>query len=138
LRDKPSFDDVELPEVVTSRIDGMTDAEWAARRERSERRFRAVFGAVLGGFVGLGVGLRAASGSYLAGALIIGGCVLLFSALLSRSGHDPDLDRTAWMLFPEWYLLEKLPLGVIVCFWIAAFALAALLAVALVAGLLRH
>jgi hypothetical protein len=42
--DRPSFDDFEAPPVVTTPIDGLTDEQWAARRQRGERIVRVVCG----------------------------------------------------------------------------------------------
>ncbi len=53
-QDNPSFDDVEVPEVVVTRIDGMSDEQWAARNDRQGRRLALAFG-VLGWIASLAV-----------------------------------------------------------------------------------
>ena len=136
MRDKPSFDDLEPPVVITTPIDGMTDEEWAARRERNERRWRIAFGVLLGALVGLFASLRTSfSGSLLATALVVAASIAIFAGLFAQQRHDV-LDEAAWLLFPEWHFVEKLPLWVLVAVWVAGVALAIILAAALLVGLL--
>ena len=89
MNDKPLFDDIEAPEVVTTPIDGMTDGEWAARNERQGKIIRRVFA----GAIGLAVGLVATSELaltsplyVLASWLVIFGVMLYVIALAER--HD--------------------------------------------------
>jgi hypothetical protein len=129
---RPTFDEIEAAPVATSRVDGLTDAQWIAREERRERNFRAVCGLVFGALVGaLSVwhwGLvRSRSG--LATLLVVGGSMALFAALFVQRRDREALGHAAWILFPQWSLLERLPLwaiaavfalGIVVVFTLAA------------------
>ena len=88
MRDKPSFDDVEMPELTTTPIDGMTDEQWAARNERQGRIIRRVCGVLVGLAVGSVLVSRFGTSSpyhLLANWLVIIGSVLLFVGLFERS-----------------------------------------------------
>jgi hypothetical protein len=128
VREKPSFDDIELPPVVTTPIDGMTDEQWAARLDRRERRWRMAFGAVFGTVVGT-LALfpvwpwtlwRVRPG--LSFLFVVAGCAILFAALFAQRRDHEALEHARWILMPEWYLVEKLPV------WVLALVLAAGLA----------
>ena len=87
MKDKSSFDDMEMPEVSTTPIDGMTDEQWAARNERQGRIIRRVCAVAAGLAMGLVVTSRfnlSAPYSLLASWLIIVGLVLLFLGLAER------------------------------------------------------
>jgi hypothetical protein len=71
MRDKSSFDDLEMPEVSTTPIDGMTDEQWAARNERQGRIIRRVCAVAVG----------------LASWFVIVGAVLYFVGIFER-GDD--------------------------------------------------
>jgi MFS superfamily sulfate permease-like transporter len=142
VRDRPSFDDLEAPAREASRIDGLTDEEWARRRLRSETRFRIAFGAVFGVVVAL-----LATWHWMlfdarfaqALALVVVGCVVLFATLFARRRDYDALDYAQWIGLPEWKFLEKLPLGLLAAIVAAALALAIALAVIVLgAALSRH
>ena len=117
----PWLDELEAPRL-DSPIDGLTDAQWVARRERRELAVRIAGGLIFGGVVGLlsvwhwGV-VRSRSG--LGTALVIGGSMLLFAALFAQRRDDAALGHAAWILFPVWSAIERLP-------WWAIFALLAI------------
>ena len=108
----PTFDALEPASVETSLVDGLSDAQWVARRERRERYFRIVCGVIFGGVVGLlsvwhwGV-VRSRSG--LGTLLVIGGSMLLFAALFAQRRDGEALGHARWIMFPEWSLMERLP-----------------------------
>ena len=108
----PSFDALEPASGEASPVDGLTDAQWVARREKKERTFRIAFGVIFGGVVGLlsvwhwGV-VRSRSG--LGTLLVIGGSMLLFAALFAQRRDNDALGHAAWIIFPEWSLMERLP-----------------------------
>jgi len=133
----PSFDYVEPASGPPSRINGLTDAEWVARRERRERFFRIVCGVAFGGVVGsLSIWhwgflrLRSETGTL----LVVGGSMLLFATLFAQKRDDAALGHAKWILFPEWALAERLPWWAIVAILAACvavlFTLAALVLVA--------
>lgn len=140
MRDKPSFDDVEPPSIVTTPIDGLSDAQWAARLERRERRWRMAFGALFGAGVGTfavfpswpWVVSRARPG--LSFILVVTGCAVLFAALFSQRRDDEALEHAQWILMPEWYLVEKLPMWSLVLILSVGLALVIFLFGALTAG----
>jgi hypothetical protein len=115
----------------------MTDAEWAERRLRSERRFRFVFGGVFG----LVVGLYAvwhwgflANRYQLADALIVGGSMVLFATLFTRRRDEQALGLAAWISFTEWKAAASLPWWVIAASAATLFVVVFLLGVVLVVG----
>jgi multisubunit Na+/H+ antiporter MnhB subunit len=133
----PSFDDLEPPAVEGSPIGGLTDAQWVARRERSERNFRILFGAIFGAAVGLlsmwhwGF-LRPRAG--LPALLVLGGSMLLFAALFAQRRDNEALGHASWIVFPEWNLAARMPWWAIVALLATALALLAILAAVVVVG----
>ena len=137
MRDRPGFDELEPPAPRPSRTDGLTDAQWAERRLRSERRFRFVFGVVFG----LAVGLFAvwhwgffANKYQLADALIVGGSVVLFATLFTRKRDEQALGLAAWISFTEYKAAERLPWWIIATVAATLFVLVFLVGVVLVVG----
>ena len=135
----PSFDDLEPP-PAGSPIDGLTDAQWVARGERRERAFRIVCGIVFGGVVGLlsiwhwgAVRSRSDIGTL----LVIGGSMLLFAALFAQRRDDEALGHAAWIVFPEWSLLERLPWWAVVAVLATGVAVLFVLAALIVLAHLR-
>ena len=66
-----------------------------------EPPFGAVFGAVI---------------------LVVTGCAILFAKLLAQRRDEEALEHAQWILLPEWYLVEKLPvwlLALLVCVGLA-------------------
>jgi hypothetical protein len=130
MRDKRSFDDVEMPEAATTPIDGMSDEQWAARNERQGKIIRRVCAVAVGLAVGLVFASRFAIASpyyVLASWFVIVGSVLLAWALVER-GDDEEILQIATSTFPEWTFLELLPLRVFVA--IFAFGVCILGAIA--------
>jgi hypothetical protein len=137
LRDKPSFDDLEPPVIVTTPIDGMSDEEWAERNLRGERRVRVAFGIAIGLFIGLVSILHLrllSSRSALPALLVVSGCMLLFAVLFAQRRDDEALGHAAWIAFPEWSLVESLPLWTIAMVFSIAVAVLLLLVVVAVIG----
>jgi hypothetical protein len=137
LRDKPSFDDLEPPVIVTTPIDGLSDEEWAERRIRRERRARMAWGLAFGLCVGLLsawhwglVGPRLAA----AALLVIGGSMLLFALLFAQHRDDEALGLAAWIAFPEWKLVESLPWWAFAMIFAIVLAILMLLAAVVVIG----
>jgi hypothetical protein len=137
LRDKPSFDDVEPAVIVTTPIDGLTDAQWAERRIRGERRVRFALGLAFGLFIGLvsiwhwGLWERRTA---LAALLVISACMLLFALLFVQRRDDDALDYAAWIVLPEWKLVESLPWWMIVLIFSVALVVLMLLVGVIVIG----
>ena len=127
----PSFDDLAPPNSEGARINGLTDAQWVARREKSERNFRVVFGVIVGAAVGLlsvwhwGV-VRSRSG--LGTLLVIGGSMLLFAALFAQRRDNEALGHASWIIFPGWSVVERLPWWAIGAILATGVALLAILA----------
>ena len=128
MRDKPSFDDLEPPPIVTTPIDGLTDEQWAARLERRERRWRMAFGAVFGAVIGTAAlfpawpWILARARPTLSFLLVVTGCAILFAKLLAQRRDEEAVEHAQWILLPEWYLVEKLPvwlLALLVCVGLA-------------------
>jgi hypothetical protein len=141
VRDKPTFDEIEPAQVETSPLNGLTDAQWVARRERKERNFRIVCGLVFGGLVGLVaswhvgfLGGRSHPGAW----LVTGGSMALFAALFGQRRDREALRHARWILFPEWSLVERLPLWAIALVWALALALIFTLATVAVIGRFPH
>jgi hypothetical protein len=137
LRDKPTFDELEPPVVVTSLIDGLTDEQWADQRLRAERNLRIACGVVLGCFVGLFSiwhwGL-ARSHFGVAPLLVLGGSMILFGALLAQRRDDEALDYAGWIAFPEYKFFEALPWWVIGMIVATALAMLVMLVAIIVIG----
>ena len=133
----PSFDELEPPSAEGSPVDGLTDAQWVARREKQERAFRIACGVIFGGVVGLlsvwhwGV-VRSRSG--LATLLVIGGSMLLFAALFAQRRDHEALGHAAWIIFPEWSAVERLPWWAIVAILATGVALLFMLTAVIVLG----
>jgi hypothetical protein len=136
VRDKPSFDDIEPPVIVTSPIDGLTDEQWAERSRRRAQVVRIVFGSVAGLIVGsiavLHWGL-AHRRFGMAALLVLGGCMVLFASLAAQDRGRHAADYAGWIAFPEWKLFDSLPWWAIALIFSAGLAiLAALAAVVLI------
>ena len=135
--ERPSFDDLEPPEILTSPIDGLTDAQWSRRHERRERLVRAACGIVFGLFFGaLAVTrLSPAAPHYLLGSwLVMGGSILLFVTLLVRRKDARVPHYALWVVFPEWKIVESLPVWLIALIALAAIAVLAFVAALAVIG----
>ena len=136
----PSFDELEPPPASTSPIDGLTDVQWVARREKRERHFRIVCGVIFGGVVGLlsiwhwGV-VRSRSG--LGTLLVIGGSMILFATLFAQRRDNEALGHAAWIIFPEWSVVERLPWWAIVSILATGVAVLAILVVVILLAHLR-
>ena len=120
--DKPSFDDVEPPPIVTTLIDGMSDEQWAARLARRERRWRMAFGAVFGAAVGTAALFTAWPRTPwmqpgVPFLVVVAGCAILFAVLFAQRSDEEALERAKWILLPELYLVDKLPV------WLLALVL---------------
>jgi hypothetical protein len=135
----PSFDHLEPPQAPGALIGGLTDEQWVKRRERKELCLRIVCGVIFGGIVGLlsiwhwGV---VRSRSDLGTLLVIGGSMLLFAALFAQRRDDAAMGHAAWILFPEWSLIERLPWWAIVAILVSGVSvLFTLVAVVVIAHL---
>lgn len=129
MRDKPSFDDIEPPAPSASRLNGLTDAEWAAREARRERIFRAVCGVVFGLVVGtLGVWhWLLAFRTQFAALLVIVGSMLAFALLFAKRRDEEAMGLAGWILLPEWKFVQALPWWAFALAWLVAAALFAVL-----------
>jgi hypothetical protein len=137
VRDRPGFDELEPPAREPARLDGLTEEEWAARRLRRERLFRAIFGLAFG----FGVAVLAIwhwglfqPRMRVASAFVIAGSMILFATLFARRRDDEALDYAGWIAFPEWKAVEKMPWWMIICIGVALFLVLALFGIVLVLG----
>ena len=137
MRDRPGFDELELPAREPTRIDGLTDAEWAERRLRRERLFRVFFGIAFGFVVAVlaiwhwGLFLPRMR---LASALVIVGSMVLFATLFARRRDDQALDYAGWIAFTEWKAVERMPWWMIIGIAVALFLMLALFGAVLLLG----
>jgi len=137
MRDRPEFVELEPPPARPTRIDGLTNEQWAARRLARERRWRIGCGLLLGLLVGLfaiwhwgflGERFRIAAG------LVVVGSMVLFAALFARRRDAEALDYAAWIAFTEWKLVEKMPWWMIAAIGAALFVVLFLIGTVLVLG----
>jgi hypothetical protein len=136
----PSFDELGPPPASGAPLHGLTDVQWAARGERRERNFRIVCGVIFGGIVGMlstwhwgAVSSRSDWGTF----LVIGGSMLLFAALFAQRRDHEAVGHAAWIVFPEWSLLQRLPLWAIVAVLLTGVGIFAALAVVVFLAHLR-
>ena len=133
MRDRPGFDELEVPQPAPTRVDGLTDAEWAERRLRRERLFRVVFGLAFGFVVAVlaiwhwGFFLPTMR---LAAVLVVAGSMILFATLFARRRDHEALDYAGWIAFTEWKAAEKMPWWMIIS--LAVMLLVVLFAVGVV------
>jgi hypothetical protein len=131
VRDRPDLDELEPPPVRPSKIDGLSDEEWARRRLRGDTLFRVAFGAVFGLMVAL-----LASWHWMlfdkrlihALSLLVVGCIVLFATLFARRRDHDAMDYAQWIGLPEWKVFEKLPMSVLLAIMAAGVAMAVVVA----------
>jgi hypothetical protein len=89
-------------------------AEWGERFEREGRRIRLGCGAVLGFFAGIAVLAKLVDvHSWVLALSVIGGCMIV-AGLAFRRSDDEGSQMIEWLVWPEWKLLERLPLWALV------------------------
>jgi hypothetical protein len=120
-----------------SRIDGLTDEEWAARRIRSEVRLRFLFG--------LGFGLAVAALAIwhwgflvmkyrFAAAFVAIGSVILFPMLFARRRDAEAFGLAGWIVFAEWKAVERMPWWLMMALAASLFAVTFFFGAVLVLG----
>lgn len=137
MREGPTFDEREPPPPRPQRpIDGLTDAQWAAKVRRSERNFRIVFGLVFGLLTALvAIWHWLPQREFLwPAALVVLGSMLLFAALFAARRDEEAIGYAGWMMLPEWKAFERLPGWAAAAVWAATLGLALALGVAIVLG----
>ena len=135
MREGPTFDEREpAPPRPQRPIDGLTDAQWAAKVRRSERNFRIVFGLVFGLFTAVvAIWHWLPQGEYLwPAALVVGGSMLLFAALFAGKRDEEAIEYAGWMMLPEWKVFERLPGWAVAAVWGATLGLGLALVLAIV------
>jgi hypothetical protein len=89
-------------------------AEWGERFEREGQRIRLGCGAVLGFFAGIAVLAKMVDvHSWVLALAVIGGCMIA-AGLAFRRSDDEGSQMIEWLVWPEWKLLERLPLWALV------------------------
>jgi hypothetical protein len=65
---------------------------------------------------------------------VIGGSMLLFATLFAQRRDNEALGHAAWIIFPEWSMVERLPWWAIVAILATGVALLFVLATVIIVG----